>query len=118
MDTDSFEFLGIGIKKDNLFIPPDAITNFKETFEREILNAEIANTYSFEQIMKTYRSYAGGWINHYKKLCPDDFDRVEKEIVQYLDQYVEKHKTRKTIQKIFGYQRLTLSPPFLRIKTI
>ena len=116
IDKNKFEFLGIGISKDSLFIPDDAVKEFKNTFEREIINTAIITKFRFEEVTKAYKSFAGGWVNHYKSICPDNFAVIEKEIITYLDQYIEKHRTRKSILNFFGPHRLTLSYPFLRIK--
>lgn len=116
INKNSFEFLGIGISKEGLFIPKDAVKEFKSTFEREIVNNAIVAKFKFEEVTRAYKSFAGGWVNHYKSICSDSFAVIEKEITIYLDQYVEKHRTRKTILKFFGPHRLTLSHPFLRIK--
>jgi retron-type reverse transcriptase len=113
----SFEFLGIGISTERLFIPKEAVEDFKKTFEREIVNKEIVGKYDFKYVMKAYREFAGGWVNHYKNLCPEHFEEVQKELLVYLDGYIEKHRNRKTIGKFFGPQRLTLSGNFLRIKS-
>ncbi|WKZ26603.1 MAG: reverse transcriptase domain-containing protein [Candidatus Paceibacterota bacterium] len=116
IDGNSFEFLGVGISKNSLFIPKEAIQEFKNTFEREIVNVGIVKKFDFGEVIKAYKSFAGGWVNHYKSICPDSFVEVEKELLTYLDQYIEKHRTRKTIKEFFGDYRLTLSKPFLRIK--
>ena len=110
----SFVFLGIGISKDGLYIPEAAINRFKKVFESEIMNAGIIKKFNRARVLSAYAQFARGWVNHYKKLCPENFAEVERNLLQYLNHSIEKHKTRKTVKKFFGEYRLTLSHPYRR----
>lgn len=112
----NFEFLGIEISKEKLLVPQNAKNKFKETLRGEIVNSKTVKEFKFNQIKKVYKDYARGWVNHYKTLCPKSFKNTEIELLEYLDRYIEKRKSIKTVGKFFGPKRLTLSPPFIRMK--
>lgn len=110
--NEAFEFLGIGISEEGLFIPEDAIKKFKATFEEEILNGRIIKECTLTEVLSVYKKFARGWANHYRAICPEDFERVSTNLEEYLDKYVASRRDR---FRFMGPHRLTLSRHFLRI---
>ena len=108
---DNFEFLGVDIAKDSVFISKESIQDFKEKIENEIINKKTIKNFP-NDIREVYKRFVGGWSNHYKNVCPEDYKKVRRELEEYLKGYIEK-KNHSERLAFFQVERLILEKPFI-----
>ena len=112
IEKENFEFLGIGISKGGLYVPDEAVEDFKDVFRKEIVNRKTMAQFGLSEIMRVYKRYARGWSNHYSSICPKHYEIIVPSMNIFLKTYIEKLSFRK---RFFGPHRLIVDGPFIEL---
>ncbi len=94
-----FEYLGITIKKEGLFIPPEKIENFISTFKNNFFNLGTIRRLNIKKVFGETELYVKGWANYYSRVSPEHFNVVREEVNERLKAYILKKEYGGYIQR-------------------